>query len=242
MMQCPSCGGLQQEGILCSDCCAAFETMLAAVPELVDQLNVAVSKQARVGSGVGGKGGLARERSPINWGAVAVRDALLVEVVLWGDDINAVRRHPDAGKIVARFGRVVKDAYRVIDRMQERQYLGTCLYEEDGATCHAELWARIDAAHVKCSQCEQVHPVAERRAWLLAKAEPIVVTVREAARYLADMGSIEVSEKTIRTWVTRRQVLLRPGLSDQRQFELGELLKVLARKRVEQQERDNVAA
>jgi hypothetical protein len=42
---------------LCTDCCAAVETMLAAVPALVEQLEVAVSKQAKIGgSGKAGKG------------------------------------------------------------------------------------------------------------------------------------------------------------------------------------------
>lgn len=226
--QCPSCGSAQPDGLLCHDDTSAFETMLAAVPQLIEQLDLAVSKQARIGTG-GGKGGLAREKSPVNFGAMAVRDLLIAEVAIWGTDIDELRRAPWAAKAVAGLGRAVKNAYRVIDRMQERTYLGTCLYEEDGATCHAELWAREGASQVTCSQCEVTHPVAERRDWLMARAAPMVVTAKEAAVYIGEVGTLVVSETSIRNWVGRGKIPLRPGLSTQRQFELGDLLDYIGR-------------
>ena len=159
---------------------------------------------------------------------------------MWGDDIPAVRRHPQAGEIVSRFGRAVKNAYSAIDRAQERFYLGTCLYEEGGATCHAELWVKEGAGHVKCSQCEQVHDVAQRRAWLLEQAAGLVVTAQEAARYVTKYGDVEVTEASIRNWVARGKVKLRPGLSTQRQFELSALLDYIAT-RVQNSRTDSVA-
>lgn len=228
-MQCPSCFCGQPDGVLCTTCTAAFVTMLAAVPQLVDQLQVAISKQARV-SAVNGKGGLARERSPLNWGAVAVRDALLVEVALWGDDVAAVRRHPQAGEIVSGFGRVVKDAYRAIDRMQDRQYLGTCLYEEDGATCHAELWAREGAHEVRCGQCEQVWSIADRRKKMMEKAEDVITTVKRASEYIGELGGFAVSQKTIRTWMDRGKLPVYEGETDERHLRMGDLMEILREK------------
>lgn len=223
--QCPSCGNPQAQGLLDDACTAAFETMLAAVPQLVDQLNVAISKQSRLGSA--GKGGLARERSPINFGVLAVRDALLVEVALWGDDVAAVRRHPQAAEIVSGFGRVVKDAYRAIDRTQERVYLGTCLYEEDGATCHAEIWAREGAHQVTCTQCGITHGVAERRDGLLERAGHLIVTVKQASEYVGEFGGMAVNQKTIRTWIDREQLPVHPGRTEERHIRLGDLLALL---------------
>jgi hypothetical protein len=48
----------------------------------------------------------------------AVRDALLVELALWGTDVLAIRKRPDAGRAVSGIGRAIKDAYRAIDRMR----------------------------------------------------------------------------------------------------------------------------
>lgn len=48
---CPSCGCAQPQNLLCASDTAALRTMLQAVPQLVDQLDVAVAKQAKVASG-----------------------------------------------------------------------------------------------------------------------------------------------------------------------------------------------
>lgn len=222
---CPSCGCHQPEGLLCHDDTAAIETMLAAVPQLIDQLQVTISKQAKVATGGKAGKGSAHERSPINWGIVAVRDSLLVELALWGDDINAIRRHPQAAEIVSGIGRAIKDAYRAIDRMSERQYLGTCMYEENGLTCHAEIWARPGAHQVTCSQCGITHEVGERRVWLLRQAEDMLVTVREASRYVGEVGGIRVTEASIRGYLHRRKRLAyRPGTN---LIRLGDLLAVV---------------
>lgn len=133
---CPSCGCHQPEGLLCHDDTAAVETMLAAVPQLVEQLDVAIAKMAKLSTGKAGKGS-AHERSPINWGIVAVRDALTLDAAwIEGWPINELRRHPQVAEMVSSLGRTVKDAYRAIDRARDRKYLGRCSHVSDGeATC-----------------------------------------------------------------------------------------------------------
>jgi hypothetical protein len=182
---CPSCGCATPEGTLCVEDSAALSAMLAAVPQLLEQLEVAISKQAKTaGGGKAGKG-TAHLKSPVNWGVAAVRDALLVELALWGTDVLAIRKRPDAGRAVSGIGRAIKDAYRAIDRMQDRQYLGRCdVRPRTGHLCHAEIWAKPGAHQVTCSQCEHTHEVGERRAWLLQRAEDMLFTVKEASRYV----------------------------------------------------------
>jgi hypothetical protein len=220
--QCPSCGAAQPDGLLCYDDAVAVETMLAAIPELAHQLDLAISKQAKIAGGKAGKGS-AHERSPINFGAMAARDALLVEYALWGGDINAIRRHPQAAEIASGIGKVVKDAYRAIDRAADRQYLGQCLHEEDGAVCHAELWARPGAHQLTCSQCETVHDVLERRAWLLQEAADMLCSVREASRYVGEVGKIKVTEASIRGYIHRGRIAYHSG----KMIRLGDLLAVV---------------
>lgn len=221
---CPSCGCTQPDGLLCHDDTAALETMLAAVPQLVEQLNVAVSKQAKVSSGGKAGKGSAHEKSPVNFGVMATRDALLVELALWGDDVTALRRNPDAGKAVARIGTAIKQAYRAIDRMQDRHYLGQCMFEEDGLTCHAEVWARPGAHQVTCGQCEVTHEVAERRAWLLEHARDMLFTVREASEMMGTVGGITVTQAMIRGYIHRKRIAYRPGGT---RIRLGDLLTVV---------------
>jgi hypothetical protein len=220
---CPSCGAPQVDGLLCYDDAIAVETMLAAIPELAHQLDVAISKQAKVATGGKAGKGSAHERSPVNWDAVAVRDALLTEFALWAGDINDIRRHPQVSEIVVGIGRAVKDAYRTIDRMQDRQYLGQCMAEDDGAVCHAELWARPGAHQLTCSQCGTVHEVGARRAWLLEQAAGLLCTVKEASRYVGEVGGIRVTEASIRGYIHRGRIVYHSG----KMLRLGDLLAVV---------------
>jgi hypothetical protein len=221
---CPSCGCGTPNGTLCVDCSAAVATMLAAAPQLIDQLEVAVTKQAKVSSGGKAGKGSAHLRSPVNWGVAAVRDALLVELALWGDDLDAIRRHPQAADIVSGIGRAVKAAFRAIDRMQERQYLGTCLASEDGGTCHAELWVRPGAHQLTCTQCGTTHDVPARRADLIEQASDMLVTVREASRYMGEVGGIPVGQERIAAYLRWNRIMYAPGTE---KFRLGDLLRVV---------------
>jgi hypothetical protein len=241
---CPACGNPQAQGLLDNACTTALETLLTAVPILVDQLNVATSKQARLASGGKAGKGSVHERSPINMGAVEAADALHKILTPWATaitgipvattvhashlllhHINEIRRHPSADKILYDIARATKAAYLHIDRTQERQYLGQCLYAEDDLTCHAEIWARPGAHQVTCSQCGITHEVHERRAWLLTKAEDMIVTVKEASSYLGEVGGITVSQASIRGYLHRGRIAYRPGIV--KGIRLGDLLTVV---------------
>jgi hypothetical protein len=224
---CPSCGAVQSQAWLCHDCSAALEVMLAAAPQLLEQLDVAISKQAKAGGNGKAGQGTAHTKSPINFGALAVRDALMVELAFVGEDVNWVRSHPQAGEMLAKLGRAVKDAYRAIDRMQERQYLGRCgMYEpgHEDQVCQAELWARPGAKEVKCRLCEHVHTVATRRVDLLEMAEDLFCTVKEASSYMGEVGHIVVTEASIRGYLHRNRLAYRPGTT---MIRLGDLLDVV---------------
>lgn len=224
---CPSCGCHQPEGLLCWQCSDAVTTMWAAAPQLVDQLQVAISKQAKIGNtGKAGKGS-AHERLPINWGPIAARDALMVEVATWGGDIDLVRKHPQAAEIVRDLGKAVKDAYRAIDRMQDRQYLGTCLVTEDETVCHAEIWVKPGAHQVTCTQCETTHDVLARRAKLLEQAADLIVTPREASQYVGEVGGIAVGHQRIRNYLDRSRIATRPASDGVLRLRLGDLLEIL---------------
>jgi hypothetical protein len=222
-MQCPSCGGRQDAGLLCADCCAIVETMLAAVPQLVDQLEVAISRQARIGGGKSGQG-TARERMPVNFGAMAVRDALLVQAAIVGPDINELRRHVQAAELVRDLGSAVRDAYRAIDRAQERVYLGKCYNVVETETCYAELWARPNAKELVCKACSYEHNVANRRFDMMAMAEDQICTVKEASSYLGEIGHIRVTEASIRGYIHRKRLSYRVGTT---MIRLGDLLELV---------------
>ena len=213
--------------------------MLAAVPQLLDQLDIAISKQARVAtvSGTpfhtrsegddGNEANLKHPRSPINWGVVAARDSLIIEAAFVGQDMRWLRSHPQAGELISSFGRAVKNAYQAIDRARDRQYLGQCLAEEAGLICHAELWVKPGSHQHVCTQCETVHDVAKRRAKLLEDAEDLIVTPREASQYVGEIGGISVGHQRIRNYLDRGRIAKRPSTDGLMRFRLGDLLAVI---------------
>jgi hypothetical protein len=225
---CPSCGCAQPDGVLCHDDTVALETLLAAAPQLLAQLDVAVSKQARVGGGGKAGKGTAHLKEPVNWGAVVARDALRIELAFVGEDVNWVRRHPQAGEMLAKLGTAVKDAYRAIDRMQDRQYLGQCLYTEGELTCHAEIWAKPGAHQVTCTQCGITHEVGERRAWLMRQAKDQLFTVREIAQVIGSYGELRITESTIRSYISTGQLVYHGKAEGSGLVRLSELLDVIA--------------
>jgi hypothetical protein len=230
--QCPSCRREQAQGLLCWEDSEALMTMFAAIPQLVDELQVAIGQQAKLStqSGASGKGS-AHTKSPINFGALAVRDALMIEAAMWAhEDIDDLRKHPQVADIVREVGAAVKAAYRAIDRMADRKYLGKCYHEADGHACEAELWARPGANQVTCASCKYVHDVGDRRADMMDMAEDLIVTVKQASSYMGEYGHVNVSESNIRNWLARKHIITRPGPTDEIHFRMGDLMDLLRRK------------
>lgn len=224
---CPSCGCFQPESLLCHDDTAALETMLAAVPQLIDQLEVAISKQAKIDTGGKSGKGSAHEKSPVNWGVAAVRDSLRIELALWGDDVVAIRRHPKAGEILSGIGHAIKRAYSAIDRMRDRKYLGKCLHKTGDAECQEEVWVTPGARTARCVACKYEHNVADRRQDMLDLAEDMIVTPREASQYIGEVGGMEVGHQRIRNYLDRKRIAVRPSPDGVQRLRLGDLLQVL---------------
>ncbi|MCW2902286.1 MAG: hypothetical protein JWO67_4551 [Streptosporangiaceae bacterium] len=244
---CPLCGCEQAEGLLCHAETTKLERELADVHAIVGELDITLSKQARIGSG--GKGGLARERMPIHTGAMQVHDDLQNTLTTWIRDITddtwrpgigvdattaaaghllleitAIRKHPAVTEMVDEITDAIRQARRVIDRPADRIFVGPCYAEFEGVTCTEDLYARPGAGEVRCKTCGVTHAVAERRSWLLEQARDRLFTVREAAQMMGDVGGITVTEDRIRGYLRRNRIAYRPETT---MIRLGDLLTVV---------------
>ena len=245
---CPVCQREQIEGLLCHGCCSFLERELGDVPAIVEELDLTLSKQARIGGGA--PAGLARERMPMHEGARLAADYLQNTLTTWARDvaetsgwvwvastmppsaqsaavllhhINTIRRHAAVAELLDECIDAIRQARRTVDRPLDRQYLGKCLAEFEGVECAEEIWARPGAEEVACKVCGITHDVADRRAWLLDKAEDMLVTVREASRYMGEVGRITVTEASIRGYIHRGRIGYRSGNT----IRLGDLLAVV---------------
>jgi hypothetical protein len=245
---CPYCDAPQDAGLLCSSCCDQLERDLGDVPAIVVDLDITISRQAKIGQA--GKGGPAHERTPVHLGAVAVADDLQNTLTSWARDvteacgwvwvaskappssqsaaallmcIDTIRRHPAVAELVDEVTDAIRQARRVVDRPLDRQYLGQCMAQADGVICYEEIYARLGAHEVACKVCGITHVVVERRAWLLQRAEDLLVTVREASSYMGEVGGIRVTQAAIRGYLHRGRIGYRTGTM----IRLGDLLAVV---------------
>jgi hypothetical protein len=250
---CPVCDRPQDAGLLCSACCDALERDLGDVKAIVTDLEISLSKQARIGTP--GPGGLARERTPMNVGAMQATDDLTNTLTTWARDvvgeisgtpakrpavvaawallseIPAIRRHPAVVELVDEITDAIRQARRAVDRPADRVFVGPCLAthpDDDGrmVTCLEDLYARPNAATVKCRVCGSEHDVNERRIWLLEQARDRLFTVKEAAQMVGSVGHITVTEASIRGYIHRDRLAYHP-IGKGKGIRLGDLLTVL---------------
>jgi hypothetical protein len=255
---CPVCGCEQGAGLLCASETERLERDLGDVAAIVAELDTALSKQARIGN-AGGPSGLARERTPINVGAMNVADDLQNTLTTWARDISessgwvwvaskqppsqqsanvllhhidVIRRHPAVEELVDEITDAIAQARRVVDRPADRTYFGPCYAETPddqgrAVTCLEEIWAKPTASHAACKVCGVTHEVEERREWLMDKAEDMIVTPREASRYIGEIGHLTVGHQRIRNYLDRKRILARPSADGVLRLRLGDLLDVL---------------
>lgn len=251
---CPICDAPQDQGLACHACVTRLERDLAQVPALVTELDVTLSRQARIGGGGDGKmgKGWAREKLPINVGAAAAAWDLEQTLTIWAREmsgnpvattvhashvlllhVNEIRRHPDVAHMIEKITQVITKARHAIDKPAERFFVGPCWAtypDEEGreVTCIADLYAkpRAEAVICKVPECATEHQVAERRALLLDKARDRLFPVREAAQMMGDVGGIKVTEDRIRGYLRRGRLAYHP-IGDKRGIRLGDLLTVV---------------
>lgn len=247
---CPSCGAEQGASLLCNTCTTRLERDLGDVAAIVTELDVSMSKQARIGNG--GSAGLARERSPLNVGAMNAADELANVLTTWArdlfgesaawisvtdkpsqaaarallSDIPTIRKHPAVVELVDQIERAISKARWTVDRPADRVYLGQCHHEVAEVVCMAELYASPGASEVRCKVCGVTHPVAERRAWLLQRASDMLFTAAEASQMLGEIGHITVTQASIRGYIHRGKIAYRAPVVAKR-IRLGDLLAVV---------------
>jgi len=151
---CPcGCGQRQDLGLLAASCTARLERELGDVASLVRELDVTLSRQARIS--VGGKSGKgwAHEKLPIHEGARQAGDVLANTLTTWARDvsgdpqslglapgrppavqaawillgsINEIRRHPEVKELVDEITSGIAQARHAVDRPADLAYVGPC--------------------------------------------------------------------------------------------------------------------
>lgn len=289
--ECPVCLR-PSDGLLCSNaasrpptefCTQQLERELGDVAAIVADMDITLSRQARIGGG--GQSGLARERMPFHPGVVDPIWVLGNVLTTWARDVcgdtlppeeaviyrnretpmlgpfcgfcihqtcmelrisekvtkppaviaawmllsntPAIRRHPAVEELLDEVLDAIRLARRTVDRAAERKFLGPCDGKFEGVTCTEDLYVHPAATEARCRVCGTEHDVAERREWLLSKAEDLIVTPQEASRYVGEVGGIPVGHQRIRNYLDRGRIPTRHSHDGVMRLRLGDLLEVL---------------
>lgn len=241
------CAQPTHERRICHTCAGQLTRDLATMPDLLDDLAITLSRQARIGGHTNGSA--SRER-PLPYDPRASEAGYVLRSTLAGwvrelhnqveyrptDSTYATAlwlhmrntrllNHPNAHEAVDEIGAAVKHTKQAIDRPAPRVYAGRCLVED----CDGELYATPYAVDVDCPTCGIAHPVAERRQAMLDDLDGMLLTAAEAAHLatylIGDRNrSREQVRKLINQWHKRGQLAAR---THEPRFNFGEIKALL---------------
>lgn len=155
----------------------------------------------------------------------------------WLERHVAWLRHQQAGAAaVTDVHRLVTSITRIIDPLDDRQFIGLCtarpLAADDcscschtkvkqrllcdapavchhkGAICGTSLHASMTTVEIQCPTCRQTYAVAEHRQWLLDALEGVLATATEIATALTSL-EMPVTPARIRQWKHRGRIEVR---------------------------------
>jgi hypothetical protein len=208
---------------------------LQTVPDLVQELEITRTRQARITAEK--HGGRSAER-PLPWNehAAACASDLNTTLNAWALDTSrlaederdhldehhytdttaiaawltrnlpTLRQHQEAGQAFDELTHAIREARRAVDRPLERIFAGQCLEEhEDGWVCREDLYAAPGKTTATCKVCGARHDMAKRREWMLACIEDQVAYSGLLAGLVSNLG-VQIGSSTIRRYASAGRI------------------------------------
>lgn len=230
---CPACDKPTHNGFLCTTCITTLENDLKAVPDLLTDLEVTITRQDKIGDRQ--EGGRPSERPlPLRLGPMEARRALGDALLRWvcamfGDrfrdgsrsiiaeplwlaqylinNLGDIQLSEQAGDLADEIGYRVIGGQRAVDKPLQLVYAGPC----DGPDgCTADLYAHPRRNDVACRSCGLVYEIAPRRRWLLEHAEDQLLTAVEISRALPGLLQQKLTAAMVRGWAHRGRLTPKP--------------------------------
>lgn len=229
MSLCGICQAPATVGSMCAGCVARAELRIMDTPELLRDLDVTITKQAK--QAAPGPGG-GSDRMVLNlaaseagtelraaWRVFAGKHNPTVREVL--DGLHATVRHPDTPARVTR----LEDAFRAADRARdsapERRVIGTC-------PCGRPLATTRTAGTIECRHCGSRWDIAGTLEDRTERVKHREVSPAEAETYMRAAYRAKLPAETVRSWIKRGD--LRRVWSDSERVRLGDVIDVWAGK------------
>jgi len=123
--------------------------------------------------------------------------------------ISAIRLHPLGGQMFDEINASFAAAMWVIDRPAQRQFLGDCAVDPDGAACGGRIYGRAGKPEARCDTCGGIYEADAVRAVLLNVLDDKLCSAAEIARlstYLGLVSDRDQIRKRINQWSKRGQI------------------------------------
>ncbi len=207
----PGCDRLAAGATICGGCLGRLTRALGDVPALARELEVAITRQARVTDPgerrPGGKTPLVfhyaaseacwvLRNTLVGWVRELADDGeswpadVIAGISRWlGARTGRIRIHPAGGEAVDEITSAVGAAWRAVDHPPDRVYAGPC------PRCGTDCYAPLGAASATCRGCRTPLDVAEARTWMLAQLDDHLFTAHEMTRVLARVGVVLTDER-----------------------------------------------
>ena len=260
---CVICGRpVPDQAYACPTCAGRLDRALAAVPELVDELETSIARQGRTQAPAAR--GSAAGLLPFDQAASDAYDRLVNAVATWArhvayerglelpeaplhvdpligaagwlrDQVEWIRHRAEVNEVVDDFAQCVAGARRAIDRPPDRLYVGRC-------ECGTPLYARRGVEEATCRECGAVWGVDEQRQWMILASRDTLASAAAISRALTALGR-PVAAGTIRQWGNRRRLtihgrlVIHPGTL----YRVGEVLDLADDELVQQRRNGHVA-
>jgi hypothetical protein len=246
----PSCGNPQLNGYLCRRCAETLLRDLSALPWLLKDLRVTISRQDRIGDTSGPSG--AETPLPLRLDPVEVKRDLHATLAAWAQHIagkfdglppgviwteirlaawlighfGAILTDVSAGQLADEIGYARMSVQRCIDQPPEKVFVGPC---DD---CGRDLYANPRKAEVECRNpdCLRVYDITKRQDWLLSLAEDQLMTATALTRAIVGLLAVPLTASMVRNWANRGKLTPHPPLPDRPRdpvYRVGDVLNLL---------------
>jgi len=244
----PACSFPQHNGYLCRNCADTLTRDLKAIPWLLEDLEITMTRQDRL-SDVSDRGS-DEHPLPIRLHAMEARRDLHSTLAAWAqhvagkheglgagvwtelklahyllEHVGDVFTDPAAGECADEIGYAVKLVRRTIDKPVEQVFAGPC---DD---CGTDLYAHPSRAEVECRnpECGAVYPIEARRRWLLGKAEDQLLPATEMSRALSGLLQKPITGSMLRGLAFRGRITAHPPIKKNGPalYKVGEVRDVL---------------
>lgn len=230
----PACQLPALNGFLCRNCTDVLTRDLKAIPWLLEELEVTLSRQDCLSEGSDRSSD--EQPLPLNMRAVEVRIDLNAVLAAWAlhtagrfdgldrtvvwtelrlaqyllERVGDILTDPAAGQCADEISDIRRRAQRAIDKPAQQVFAGPC---DD---CGKDLYAHPSKAEVVChnSECGAVYGIEERRRWLLGKAEDQLRTATDLSRALSGLLGEKLTSSMIRAWAYQGRLAKHPPLPD----------------------------